>query len=38
MNWDIVIFGAVVLLSILYYIIRGRRTYDGPVEYVRKLD
>ena len=38
MNWDILIFGMVVLLSVFYYVIRGRHTYDGPVEYVRKLD
>lgn len=38
MNWNILIYGAVVLLSTLYYFIKGRHTYDGPVEYVRKLD
>lgn len=38
MNWAIVIYGAVVLLSMIYYFFRGRHRYVGPVEYVRKVD
>lgn len=38
MNWNILIYGAVVLLSTLYYFVKGRHIYDGPVEYVRKLE
>ena len=38
MNWSIVVVGGVVLFSILYFIVWGRKVYDGPVEYVRKLD
>lgn len=38
MNWNILIYGAVVLLSTLYYFVKGRHVYDGPVEYVRKLE
>lgn len=38
MNWNILIYGAVVLLSLTYYFLRGRYRYVGPVEYVRKLD
>lgn len=37
MNWNIVIYGAVVVGSLLYYARAGRR-YVGPVEYVRKLE
>ncbi|KAH9903775.1 amino acid/polyamine transporter I [Xylariomycetidae sp. FL2044] len=38
MNWNIVIYGGVLLFSMAYYIFRGRHRYVGPVEYVRKLD
>ncbi|RMZ05201.1 hypothetical protein D0864_02535 [Hortaea werneckii] len=38
MNWSILIFGAVVLFSMLYYFLWGRKVYVGPVEYVRVLE
>ncbi|KAK7705877.1 hypothetical protein SLS64_007828 [Diaporthe eres] len=38
MNWNILIYGVVVVGSVLYYFLRGRYRYVGPVEYVRKLD
>jgi choline transport protein len=38
MNWSIVVFAAVVVLSAAYFAIWGRKRYVGPVEYVRKLD
>lgn len=38
MNWSIVVFAAVVLLSAVYFVVWGRKGYIGPVEYVRKLD
>lgn len=37
MNWNILIYGAVVLGSLLYYF-RAKHRYVGPVEYVRKLE
>ncbi|KAI6900695.1 amino acid permease [Hortaea werneckii] len=37
MNWSILIFGVVVLFSMLYYFLWGRKVYVGPVEYVRVL-
>lgn len=37
MNWSIVMYGGVVVLSLVYYVFRGRFRYVGPVEYVRKL-
>lgn len=38
MNWNILIYGAVILLSTVYYLFWGKKHYDGPVEYVRKMD
>lgn len=38
MNWSVVIYSGVLLLSFVYFIIRGRHNYVGPVEYVRKSE
>lgn len=38
MNWNILIYGVVVVMSLIYYVLRGRHRYAGPVEYVRKLE
>ncbi|KAK8127243.1 amino acid transporter [Apiospora sp. TS-2023a] len=38
MNWNILIWGASVLGSLIYYVAVARKVYVGPVEYVRKLD
>lgn len=38
MNWNILIYGVVVCFSLVYYFLRGRYRYVGPVEYVRKLE
>ena len=38
MNWSIVVWGGVVVLSLIYFFVSGRKKYDGPVAYVRKLD
>jgi choline transport protein len=38
MNWSIVVFAVVVVLSAGYFVVWGRKRYVGPVEYVRKLD
>jgi drug/metabolite transporter (DMT)-like permease len=38
MNWNIVIYGAVTLFSLAFYVYRGSRRYDGPVAYVRTLE
>ncbi|KAH7362789.1 amino acid/polyamine transporter I [Plectosphaerella cucumerina] len=37
MNWNILMYGAVALLSLGYYMYRGSRQYEGPVAYVRTL-
>ena len=36
MNWSVVIYGFVIVLFTIFYLIRGNKQYDGPVEYVRK--
>lgn len=36
MNWSVVIYGFVVILFTVYFVVRGRHQYAGPVEYVRK--
>lgn len=38
MNWAIVVVGGVIVFSIIYFFVWARKHYDGPVEYVRKLD
>lgn len=38
MNWSIAVVAAVSLLSLVYFVVWGRKAYVGPVEYVRKLD
>ncbi|KAJ4294247.1 hypothetical protein N0V90_007937 [Kalmusia sp. IMI 367209] len=36
MNWAVLGYGIVIIFAAVYYFIRGRHTYAGPVEYVRK--
>jgi amino acid transporter len=38
MNWACLIYGAVLIFAVAHYYIQARHVYDGPVEYVRKLD
>ena len=38
MNWAVVVWGGVVVFAIIYFAVWARKVYDGPVEYVRKLD
>lgn len=35
MNWSIVIFGGVVMISLSYYVLRARHVYKGPVTRVK---
>ncbi|RYP14807.1 hypothetical protein DL765_006108 [Monosporascus sp. GIB2] len=37
MNWSILMFGSTVVFSVVYYHVKGRHVYAGPVVYVRKL-
>lgn len=36
MNWNILVYGVVVIFSISYFLVRGRHRYVGPVVYVKK--
>ncbi|KAF2172080.1 hypothetical protein M409DRAFT_62895 [Zasmidium cellare ATCC 36951] len=36
MNWACLVYGVVVVFAGVYYLVKGRYEYDGPVEYVRK--
>ena len=36
MNWGILLFGAMVLFSTMYYVAWGRRAYISPLERVRR--
>ncbi|KAF2463520.1 amino acid transporter [Lindgomyces ingoldianus] len=36
MNWNILVFGTVVVFSVVYFLLRGRHRYVGPVEYIKK--
>lgn len=38
MNWSVVMYVGVMSVSMIYYYLKGRRVYKGPVEYVRKAD
>lgn len=38
MNYNIAIYRGVVVIAMVYYVIRARHRYAGPVEYVRKLE
>lgn len=36
MNWAIAVYGGMLLVAFVYYILRARHVYVGPVAYVRK--
>jgi choline transport protein len=38
MNWAVLIYGGVLILALVYFLVWGRKVYFGPVEYTRKLD
>lgn len=35
MNWSILMFGVIIIFSLVYYYVWGRYTYAGPVELVK---
>lgn len=37
MNWSVVIFGSVVMVSLGYYAIYARKVYKGPVTRVKMM-
>lgn len=36
MNWSSLMYGATLIFSIVWFLVRGRKEYAGPVEYIRK--
>ena len=38
MNWAVLIFGAVMIIASLAFILHARKTYEGPVAKVRKVE
>ena len=36
MNWNVLIYGAVVVFSLIYFYVKGRKVYVGPVQYLNK--
>lgn len=36
MNWNILIYGVVVIFSLIYFVVKGKNQYVGPVEYINK--
>jgi len=36
MNWNVLIYGCTVIFSVVYFFVKGRRVYVGPVEYLNK--
>lgn len=34
MNWNILIYGVVVIFSLSYFFVKGRKVYVGPVQYL----
>lgn len=37
-NWSIVVFVGTLIIAAVWYVVKGRDEYLGPVEYVRKSD
>lgn len=38
MNWGAFVYGVVIIWAFIYYYLRAKKHYQGPVEYVRKLE
>jgi choline transport protein len=36
MNWSVLIYGCVMAFSLVYYYVKGRKIYVGPVQYVQR--
>jgi choline transport protein len=36
MNWNVLIYGVVVIFSLVYFVSQGRKMYVGPVEYINR--
>jgi choline transport protein len=38
MNWNVLVTGFTMAVAVVYYAISARKTYNGPVTYVRRSD
>lgn len=36
MNWAILMLGVVIIFAAVWYVVRARHEYDGPVEYMQR--
>ncbi len=36
MNWNVLIFGSVMIFAVVYYLFIGKNTYSAPVELVKR--
>lgn len=36
MNWSILMYGGVIIFALLWFVVKGRKVYVGPVEHIRK--
>jgi len=36
MNWAIVMFSGVMTIAMIYYLVHGRKVYEGPVVFVQE--
>lgn len=36
MNWSCLIYGAVIIFALVYYVIQGRHVYKGPVVLIKR--
>jgi choline transport protein len=37
MNWNILVTGFTMMVALVYYFVKAKDTYRGPVEYVKRL-
>ncbi|KAK6430812.1 hypothetical protein LTR95_013028 [Oleoguttula sp. CCFEE 5521] len=38
MNWAIVMFTGVLVIAMIYYVVKGRKMYEGPVVFVQPIE
>jgi choline transport protein len=38
MNWACLMFGCLVIFSVVYYHLQGKHNYEGPVEYLKRTE
>lgn len=38
MNWSSVMFAGLLIVAAIYYVVKARHEYRGPVAYVKRMD